>query len=146
MAESDAQKFIQALEKFDLNVSQGPDPDVVLVSEFDRTVTPYCEWLATGQWEKAVIAWKAGTRPETVIAREGWDPKVGSGLHFHDPSSMDDLEFIRLDGGVEVYLNKATGKEVYIGRTSPFLAGPGQRCMVRSLVPPFSPALPVFPL
>ncbi len=118
MAEADAQKFLRTLEKLGLNVSQGPDSDVVLATEFDRSVEPYCEWLRTGVWDKAVIAWKEGTRPETVTAREGWDPKVGSGLEFHDPSSMQFLEFLRLENNVEVFLNKKTGKEVYIGRTS----------------------------
>lgn len=121
MAELDAQRFMRILEELDLNISQGPDSDVVLVSEFDRSVTPYCEWLVTGQWGKAVIAWKAGTQPETVVAREGWDPKVGSGLHFHDSDSMDHLEFLRLEDRIEVYLDKNTGKEVFIGRTSPSL-------------------------
>jgi hypothetical protein len=119
MEQSDAVKFIESLEKLDLNGSQGPDSDVVLVSEFDRSVNPYCKWLVTARWEKAVIAWKAGTRPETVVAREGWDPKVGSGLTFADRDSLDNLEFLRLDGNVEVYRNKQTGKEVYIGRTAP---------------------------
>jgi hypothetical protein len=91
---------------------------VVLISEFDRSVDPYCEWIRTGLWDKAVIAWKEGTRPESVTAREGWDPKVGSGLTFHDPSAMQHLEFLRLEDKVEVFLNKKTGKEVYIGRTS----------------------------
>ena len=69
-------------------------------------------------WEKAVIAWKEGSGPETVTAQQGWDPKVGSGLVFHDPSSMQFLEFLRLENNVEVFLNKKTGQEVYIGRTS----------------------------
>lgn len=118
MAKADAQKFLRTLEAHGLNVSQGPDSDAVLADEFDRSVDPYCEWLKTGVWEKAVIAWEVGTRPETVTAREGWDPKVGSGFQFHDPASMQFLEFLRLENNVEVFLNKKTGKEVYIGRTS----------------------------
>lgn len=118
MAHADAQKFVKALEESGLNGSQGPDSDVVIATEFDRSVDPYCEWLKTGVWDKAVIAWKEGTNPETVTAREGWDPKVGSGLEFHDPSSMQSLEFLRLEDNVEVFLNKKTGKKVYIGRTS----------------------------
>jgi tetratricopeptide (TPR) repeat protein len=65
-----------------------------------------------------VIAWKAGTRPESVTAHEGWDPKVGSGFYFHDANAHDNLEFLRLQDNVEVYMNKETGKEMYIGRTS----------------------------
>jgi tetratricopeptide (TPR) repeat protein len=118
MAHADAQKFVRALDQLGLNTSQGPDSDVVIATEFDRSVEPYCEWLRTGVWDKAVIAWKEGTHPETVTAREGWDPKVGSGLEFHDPSSMQFLEFVRLEDNVEVFLNKKTGQEVYIGRTS----------------------------
>jgi tetratricopeptide (TPR) repeat protein len=118
MDESDAMNFIRSLEKLGLNASQGPDPDVVLVSEFDCSIHPYCEWLLTARWEKAVIAWKAGTRPESVFAKEGWDPKTGSGLSFADSSSQQHLEFLRLEGNIEVYLNKKTGKEMYVGRTS----------------------------
>ena len=118
MAEADAMKFLRTLRELGLNVEQGPDSDVVLATEFDRSVEPYCEWLRTGVWDKAVIAWKEGTSPETVTAREGWDPKMGSGLEFHDPSSMQFLEFLRLEDSVEVFLNKKTGKEVYIGRAS----------------------------
>ena len=118
MAHADAQKFVKSLEEIGLNASQGPDSDVVIATEFDRSVEPYCEWLRTGVWDKAVIAWKEGTNPETVTVREGWDPKVGSGLEFHDPSSMQFLEFLRLEDNIEVFLNKKTGKEVYIGRSS----------------------------
>lgn len=118
MAEADARAFMQSLEKLDLNVSQGPDSDVVLVNEFDRSVDPYCEWLVTARWDKAVIAWMAGTRPESIVAREGWDPKVGSRLSFRPSYSLDNLEFLRLENNVEVFLNRETGEEVYIGRTS----------------------------
>jgi tetratricopeptide (TPR) repeat protein len=118
MAKADALHFIKILEELGLNVTQGPDSDAVLANEFDGSVEPYCDWLKTGNWDKAVIAWREGTNPETVTAREGWDPKVGSGLVFHDPSSMQFLTFLRLENNVEVFLNKKTGKEVYLGRTS----------------------------
>ena len=117
MAHADAGKFLRTLEGLGLNVSQGPDSDAVLVNEFDCSVEPYCEWLAAARWEKAVIAWLAGTRPESVVAREGWDPKVGSGLVFHDPATMKHLVFLRLEDNVEVFRDEKTGREVYIGRT-----------------------------
>jgi tetratricopeptide (TPR) repeat protein len=117
MALDDARKFLNTLEHLGLNGSRGPDSDVVLANEFDRSIEPYCEWLKTVVWEKALIAWKDGTPLETVTAREGWDPKVGSGLTFHDLSASP-LEFLRLENNVEVFRNKKTGQEVYIGRTS----------------------------
>lgn len=118
MAHADAKQFLRTLEDLGLNVSQGPDSDVVLVNEFDRAIDPYCEWLATATWEKAVIAWRAGTRPDSVVAREGWDPKVGSGLVFHKRTALKHLQFLRLEDKVEVFLDKRTGQELYIGRTS----------------------------
>ena len=113
----DAQKFAETLQALGLNTTQGPDSDVVLVSEFERTVEPYCEWLQIAPYENAVIGWKTGTTPESVRAREGWDPKVGSGLMFKSRDS-EDLEFRRLEGNVEVYFDKTLGKEVYLGRTT----------------------------
>jgi len=118
MAESDAQQFVEDLETAGLNGSQGPDPDVVIVNEFLQEVVPYCEWLELAQWEKAVLAWKTGTDPQTLVALEGFDPKVGSGLNFYDQSTMNDLEFLRVEDNIEVYFNKKLGREVYLGRTT----------------------------
>jgi tetratricopeptide (TPR) repeat protein len=118
MTIEDADKFMLMLGDLDLNVRQGPDSDAVLVNEFDQSIEPYCEWIVTGKWEKAVIAWKAGTIPKTVVTPEGWDPKIGSGLIYGDPKTIKNLQFLRLDGNIEVYLDKDTGKELYRGRTS----------------------------
>src|SRR5262245_20029500 len=93
MAEDDATRFLRQLAQLGLNVDQGPDSDAVLVSEFDESISPYCEWLTIARWEKAVIAWKTGTTPDKVIAREGWSPQVGSGLTFQDQHPP--LEFVR---------------------------------------------------
>lgn len=118
MAEADAQKFARSLETLlGLNISKGPDSDVVLVSEFDESVEPYCEWLKTGRWDKALIGWREGTDPDTVTAMEGWDPAKGSGLTFQDPDARKNLRFLRLEENVEVFLNTETNTEVYIGRT-----------------------------
>lgn len=119
MAKEDADRFVASLESLGLNVSKGPDSDVVVVQEFDESIQPYCEWLQTAPWEKAIIGWMVGTELRTVTARDGWDPKVGSGLQFHDKSTMNNLEFLRLEGNIEVHLNKDTGKEVFLSRTSP---------------------------
>ena len=54
MAKADAEAFMKTLDKNGLNTTQGPESDAVLVTEFDQSIYPYCEWLNTGQWEKAV--------------------------------------------------------------------------------------------
>jgi tetratricopeptide (TPR) repeat protein len=118
MTHEDAVRFAKSLESRGLNISHGPDSDVVIINEFDLAISPYCEWLQAARWEKAVIAWRVGSEPRTVAAREGWDPKIGSGLSFR--TSTEGLEFVRLDTekNVEVYRDKTTDQLVYIGRTS----------------------------
>lgn len=115
MTPADAHVFVETLESLGINATKGPDSDAATVNEFDGAVEPYCEWLEMMRWEKAVIAWLAGTTPKTVTAREGWDPKVGSGLEYR--SAHDGLELLRVEDNVEVYRDKATGKELYIGRS-----------------------------
>ena len=118
MTRQDADRFLEQLVACELEVARGPDPAAVIVDEFEQEVEPYCEWLATGAWENAVIAWKAGSPPRTVVAREGWDPKVGSGLNRRSRADIDKLEFVRLDGQTEVYRDPETGQELYVGRTT----------------------------
>src|SRR6185295_1087166 len=110
MSLDDAKQFVRSLELLGLNTSVGPDSDVVLVNEIDCSIDPYCEWLLTARWEKSVIAWLAGTEPHCVVAREGWDPRVGSGVTIGD---MDRLKLVRIDGNVEVYRDKDSGEEFY---------------------------------
>ena len=117
MSNDDAGAFIKKLEALGLNASTGPNPDVVLVNEFEHEVYPYCEWLELGNYQKAVVAWKTGSDPEKLVAHEGFDPAVGSGLLFRDKTNLQDLEFLRVEGNIEVYLDKRSGAEVYLGRT-----------------------------
>jgi hypothetical protein len=118
MVQQDARDFCVQLESLGLNVSQGPDSDVVLIDEYERTTVPYCEWLVTAQWENAVIAWLAGTDPKKLTVREGWTPQKGSGLKRGMAIDVNELELLRIEGSVEVYRDKLTGKEHYVGRTS----------------------------
>lgn len=115
----DAVHFLGQLQQVGFNTDQGPDPDLVLVNEFDLTVEPYCEWLQVAQWDRGVIAWREGTTPEQVVAREGWSPEQGSGMSYVKDGDLDDMEFLRTEDGIHVYFDKQQGREVYVGRTQP---------------------------
>ena len=117
MSNDDAGAFVKKLEALGLNGTKGPNPDLVLVNEFNHDVYPYCEWLELGNYQKAIVAWKAGSDPEKLVAHEGFDPAVGSGLLFRDKTNLHDLEFLRVEGNIEVYLDKRSGDEVFLGRT-----------------------------
>ena len=117
MAESDAAAFVERLNEIGFDTTTGPHSDFVIVNEFDLEVTPYCEWLEVANYHKGVIAWKVGSNPESVTARAGWSPEKGSGLTFGNRHRMDNLDFVRLEGNVEVFRDKSSGEMVYIGRT-----------------------------
>ena len=119
MAPDDVGHFLQQASQGGLNTSQGPDPDLVVVCEHDQSVVPYCEWLQVVQWQKGVVAWKEGTTPETVVAREGWSPEQGSGLHYETSADPEKLEFRRIEDGMHIYFDKEHGREVYVGRSVP---------------------------
>jgi tetratricopeptide (TPR) repeat protein len=119
MASEDVNRFLQLLEQAGLEVRQGPNSDFVVVSECDLSVAPYCEWLEVARWDKGVIAWRTGTSPRKVLARQGWSPEHGSGLQFPSDDDNEHLELLRLDGNVAVYFDKRRGCEVYVGRTQP---------------------------
>lgn len=115
----DAVHFLEQLQQAGFNTDEGPDPDLVLVNEFDLTVEPYCEWLQVAQWDRGVIAWREGTTPEQVVAREGWSPEQGSGMSYVKDGDLDEMEFLRTEDGIHVYFDKQRGREVYVGRTQP---------------------------
>ncbi|MGE3241516.1 MAG: tetratricopeptide repeat protein [Pirellulales bacterium] len=118
MVREDAAKCLSTLQDLGVNCNQGPDSDAVVINEFDRAIEPYCEWLMIATWDKAVIGWLAGTEPRSVIARDGWDPSVGSGLTFHGGQNDDRLELLRVEGNIEVFRDKESGREVYTGRST----------------------------
>ncbi len=117
MSEADAGSFLDYLGMLGMKVEPGPDCEALLVDELSMGKELPCEWLNMGKWDKAVIAWRAGTRPDKVIAREGWDPKKGSGLTHGHIRKMDHLEFLGEEDGVETYLNTETDQKVYLART-----------------------------
>lgn len=117
MAEGDARSFLNYLGKLGMKVEPGPDCEAVLVDEFELDGQPACPWLSVAKWDKSAIAWRTGTEPKSVIAREGWNPSEGSGLTREAVGNTDHLELLGEKDGVETYLNKNTGKKVYASRT-----------------------------
>lgn len=119
MVDEEAAAFLRVLAALGLNVSEGPDSDAVLATEHDQQVQPYCEWLTLGTWDRAVIAWKAGTTPDSVVSREGWNPEVGSQIKRLSPEEFQQYRYEGTKEGVETYVHLETGEKIYRGRTSP---------------------------
>lgn len=114
MVYTDAVRFMEQLQQAGVESSQGPDPDLVLVNEFDSSVSANCDWLEIGRSERAVIVKRTGAAADPLIAPQGWTPEHGSGNYLGE-----DVEFLRMDGNVSVYFDRQKGCETYVRRSEP---------------------------
>ena len=118
MDRGDAVEFINSLHLRGLETLDGVDSDVVLVTAFDGTVTPCCEWLQVGPYKKGFIGWLSGSTPESIAAPSSWDPELDSNLErMSTEEAARRLQFLRREENVEVFLDRDTGRELYVGRT-----------------------------
>lgn len=117
MAHKDAEHFVAQLAAKGLTPSRkGTAEDVALVSQYEGT-SGSCEWLEVIKSEQSTVAWLSGTQPGDVYAPSGWKPDT-SLRQFSPEEIKERLEFVRVQGNVDVYRDKLTGKELYTGRTS----------------------------
>lgn len=91
--------------------------DVAVVSQVEGPLKP-CRWLEFGEYRGARIAWLAGKDPGDLHATPGWDPDRK--LKFlSTEEARERLEFVRSEENIDVYRDRTTGEELYIGRTAP---------------------------
>ena len=118
MTEPDAREFLQSLFLLGLDTATPNDAEVLLVCEHTGEMTPPCRWLQVAKYKKRLVGWLEGSEPKSVVAPEGWDPEMESPLQWSSTAeAATRLRFLRREENVEVFLDQATGKEVYIGRT-----------------------------
>jgi tetratricopeptide (TPR) repeat protein len=89
--------------------------DIALVCQSDGLLRP-CGWLELGRYRGASIAWLAGEERGDLHAPPGWTPERPL-EHRSAEEARRRLEFVRSDGNVDLYRDKATGQEYYAGRT-----------------------------
>jgi tetratricopeptide (TPR) repeat protein len=117
MASTDAERFVAVLAGKGLTPFRNDAAeDVALVSDRGGASRP-CRWLQFGSHEGHLIAWLAGTECGQIFAPAGWTPDR-SVQHMSAAEAKERLEFIEHKDGVDCYLDKQTGKKVYVGRTA----------------------------
>jgi len=94
----------------------GTAEDVAVVRESDGLLRP-CGWLELGRHGGAPVAWLAGTAPGDRHAPPGWTPERRM-QYVSGEEAKRRLEFVRSEDNVDVYRDKTTGKEYYVGRTA----------------------------
>ncbi len=117
MTRDDADRCVAELAEKGLTpVLKQAAADVALVSQMDGPLHA-CDWLELDRWGPAAIAWLAGTERGDVHAPAGWSADRAL-QHMTAAEMKERLEFVRSDGNVDVYRDKTTGQELYLGRTA----------------------------
>lgn len=119
----DVRHFVEALEARGLrHLRNGRAIDLVVVDQ-QRGPTTGCDWVEFGKLEGAVCVSACRRRGEPdlpMACPEGWtyEGSLSQTFGFTPLETVDDsLAFLRHDDGVDVYLDRRTGKEVYIARS-----------------------------
>lgn len=78
------------------------------------------DWVEVGRYAGVMAAWRRGDPREPIVVPVAWTSEE---LEFGTSADVAaHLERLGVDGDVEVYLDRRTGKKVYVGRTQPGLS------------------------
>jgi tetratricopeptide (TPR) repeat protein len=117
MVRSDADDFVAQLAAKGLTpYRKDVAEDVALVNSVDGPLRP-CPWLEIGRWGRAVIAWLAATNRGDLHAPAGWNAERRVEWISSEEAKRR-LEFVRAGGNVDVYRDRMTGQELYVGRSA----------------------------
>jgi tetratricopeptide (TPR) repeat protein len=116
MVQRDADYFVAGLAAKGLTPYRNDAAeDVALLDAVEGLVLP-CDWLEVGRYRGVTLAWLAGSEPGDLHAPAGWDFESAM-VYMPAHEARERLEFLRSEDDVDVYQDRATGKEYYIGRT-----------------------------
>jgi hypothetical protein len=127
MSPTDVKSFVDALEELGLHyIREGAAVDLVIVDQQRGPAAP-CAWLEYGHvslgeaGNRVAAARDPASSSDTLATPEGWSFSGSLSDKFTFAGSEDlekKLRFLRTEGGLDVYLNLDTGKEVFLGRTA----------------------------
>jgi len=128
MVPFDVGNYIGRLEKMGFQfLLDGSARDIAVVDQHQGLTTP-CDWLEVIYFDidndpnqRVVAAHLIGEDPDPMSVPERWalDQSISMKKGYVPNKEFHkQLKFLRRDPSVSVYLDKKTGKEVYIGRTS----------------------------
>lgn len=125
MDPNDVRAFVGGLERLGIaHHTADKQGDAVVIDQMNGP-TSRCEWVEFGtvdiQGGKVAAARLAGDVSNTVATPTGWKYAASLSEKFgFVPTNMERqaMKFLRHENGVDVYLDRSTGREVYVGRTS----------------------------
>ncbi len=116
MDSRDVQAFLQLLGKKGLTPSvEGRVVDAAVVSSSHGLHAHTCEWLVFATYQGVPVAWLDGTTPTSIVGPPGYE--LGRSSSFITAAEASErLEYLRTENEIQVYRDKKTGKEMYVGR------------------------------
>jgi hypothetical protein len=127
MTPQDVGVFINQLQQSGLEfLNSGNAIDLVVIDQLRGPTTP-CGWIEFGHinmnanGNKVAACRLAGSQSMQVVTPNGWkyeDSLSASHGFVSNEDERKNLQFLRNQNGVDVYLDMTTGEEVYVGKTS----------------------------
>ncbi|MEE4254532.1 MAG: hypothetical protein V2I50_10885, partial [Desulfuromusa sp.] len=128
MTPDDVKLFVDTLSDHGIQyLSQGKSDDLVIVDQQKGFCAP-CDWAEFGQVdlaghpEKKISACRLiGSNQPQIVLPDGWlyESSLSANYKFVESDQVaEEMEFIRHDNGVDVYRDRSSGKEKYVGRVT----------------------------
>lgn len=127
MAPADVKHFIGELESYGLTyLKDGRAIDIAVADQQRGLATP-CDWAEVGRIESKSVGGVVsacrfvGSSDATFITPDGWtyEGSLSQQFTFVEQGRVPEyLDFVRTEGGIQVYRDIRSGQLVYIGRTS----------------------------
>jgi Flp pilus assembly protein TadD len=115
MAQRDAEIFVAHLAAKGLTPSRGGAAEDAVIVDAEKGLLRPCPWLVFGRLGNWAIAWLAGAPQGELHAHQGWN--ADAEMQYISAEEMQRrFEFVRAEDGVDVYRDKTTGRQLYVGR------------------------------
>lgn len=134
MSPDDVEAYLQHLDLYGIHyLDDGVAQDVVVVDQRTGFVAS-CDWAEVGHLDlnndpklKVTACRIKGSELDICITPDGWkhEGSLSQTFSFTPREHLEkSLTFLRHEDGLDVYMNKLTGKESYIGRTGGSMTNP----------------------
>lgn len=126
MSPQDVESFVNRLQNHGLEFLRAGEAIDIAVADQMRGLTSQCSWLEFGhvdigaKGQRVAACRLIGSQVMEVVTPPGWEfeGSLSSTYGFVPSEHVEkEMKFLRHENGLDVYLNRLTGKEVYVGRT-----------------------------
>jgi len=125
MAPDDTKAFVESLEGAGLVYLVDGNAQDIVVADQQRGFAAPCDWAEfgrinlDGEERKRVAACRLVGSTQQLFLPDGWsfDQSLSSQFSFvPEGFEAEFMDFVRRENNLEVYVDRRTGKEVYLGR------------------------------